>query len=129
MDLWQFRGECGNHDPEIFFPFPGDREANNRAVAICFTCPVRSQCREHALAAPELSGVWGGMTELERDVTATARRRAHNYVPPGQVEHGTAAGYTWHRRYDPPACSDCAAAELQRGRDRRAAQRQEKASA
>ena len=39
---------------------------DERAKQVCATCPVLQQCREHALAAREPYGVWGGMTEDER---------------------------------------------------------------
>ncbi|HEY4572108.1 MAG TPA: WhiB family transcriptional regulator, partial [Kribbella sp.] len=36
-------------------------------------CPVRRECREHALLVGEAYGVWGGTTEEERDPTLHAR--------------------------------------------------------
>ncbi len=129
MDLWQFRGECGNHDPEIWFPVSSAHEASARAKAICLTCPVRSQCLAYAQANAISEGVWGGLTGFERSLLSARERRAHNYIPPDQVEHGTSSGYAWHRRYDRPACEACLAAERDRGAVRRAAEQQEKASA
>jgi hypothetical protein len=33
-----------------------------RAIALCHTCPMQQECRDHAIAAPrELYGVWGGV--------------------------------------------------------------------
>jgi WhiB family transcriptional regulator, redox-sensing transcriptional regulator len=34
---------------------------------VCLHCPVCKPCREHALRVHEPYGVWGGMTEEERD--------------------------------------------------------------
>ena len=34
---------------------------------MCQTCPVVEQCRRHALAVHEPYGVWGGLSEAERD--------------------------------------------------------------
>ncbi|MFD7007886.1 WhiB family transcriptional regulator [Rhodococcus jostii] len=34
---------------------------------MCSQCPVRQACRDHALTARELFGIWGGMSEEDRD--------------------------------------------------------------
>lgn len=75
---WQFEGACRDMDPEMFFHPDGERgprrrNRDNAAKAICATCPVIQQCREHALAVQEPFGVWGGLTEEER-TTILARR-------------------------------------------------------
>ena len=44
------------------------------AKEICLACPVLQQCRSHALAVREPYGVWGGLTEDERE-TVYARDR------------------------------------------------------
>lgn len=55
-------------------------ERTENARAVCQTCPVRSDCLEHALRVQEPSGIWGGMTEEERfhelglRKTSTAKR-------------------------------------------------------
>ncbi|OJX97795.1 WhiB family redox-sensing transcriptional regulator [Salana multivorans] len=73
MDLWewQFDGACRTAEPSIFFHPEGERGGARRrrgeaAKAVCATCPVIVQCREHALAVREPYGVWGGLTEEER---------------------------------------------------------------
>lgn len=68
---WQFDGACRDVDPEIFFLEYNERGTKKRkkevaAAAICNTCPVIAQCREHALKVPEFYGVWGGLTEEQR---------------------------------------------------------------
>lgn len=68
---WQFEGACRTSSPEVFFHPEGERgparrRRDARAKEVCGTCPVLAQCREHALAAREPYGVWGGMTEDER---------------------------------------------------------------
>lgn len=35
---------------------------------MCAACPVVAQCRSHALEVREPYGVWGGLTEAEREV-------------------------------------------------------------
>jgi WhiB family redox-sensing transcriptional regulator len=46
-----------------------DRE--QRAKAICMSCPVQSACLEYALGIREPFGIWGGMTEYERKAMLT----------------------------------------------------------
>ncbi|MFT0762436.1 WhiB family transcriptional regulator [Scrofimicrobium sp. R131] len=70
---WQYDGVCRDLDTEMFFHPEGERGAARRrraaaAKAICATCPVLEQCREHALSAREPYGIWGGMTEEERRI-------------------------------------------------------------
>ena len=45
-----------------------------RAISVCITCPVQSECLNHALAVDERYGIWGGLTYLER------RRHASDYA-------------------------------------------------
>ncbi|WP_043500215.1 WhiB family transcriptional regulator [Georgenia sp. SUBG003] len=73
MDLWewQYEGACREADPNLFFHPEGERGGTRRrrdeaAKAICATCPVIEQCREHSLAVREPYGVWGGLSEDER---------------------------------------------------------------
>ena len=80
---WQLRGACRNEDPVLFFHRDGERGPERRqreahAKVICSGCPVIRECAEHALAAREPYGVWGGMTEDDRQagyVGAESRRR------------------------------------------------------
>jgi len=39
-----------------------------RAKEMCRTCPVLAQCRTHALAVGEPYGIWGGLSESEREM-------------------------------------------------------------
>ena len=59
-------------DPDMWFPHPGDLLGNRLAKQWCDTCPVRTPCAAWAMAHPSEQGVWGGMSERERD---RARRR------------------------------------------------------
>ena len=79
---WQFQGACRHVDPSVFFHPEGERGPARRrrddaAKAICATCPVVRECREHALTVREPYGVWGGMTEQEREAhyAATGKTR------------------------------------------------------
>lgn len=76
---WQLQGACRLTGAEVFFHPEGERGAARRerdeaAKAICQTCPVLRQCREHALTVGEPYGVWGGMTENERETYQLGQR-------------------------------------------------------
>src|SRR5215469_12912136 len=77
---WQLRGLCRGKDSSLFFHPEGERGAarSSREAAakeICLNCPVQIPCAEHALRVREPYGVWGGMTEEERE-EHHARRKA-----------------------------------------------------
>ncbi len=69
---WDQRAACRGHDPSLFFGpnrFEPKRERLAREAAakeVCRGCPVRRQCRDHAIASGETFGVWGGLGEAER---------------------------------------------------------------
>jgi len=68
---WWRSAACQDTDPELFFPVtqygPGAGETA-RAKAVCADCPVRRQCLQYALATGQMHGVWGGLTESERQL-------------------------------------------------------------
>lgn len=76
---WQRHAAC-RHLPEAVFFHPEHERGilrqrrENQAKAICAHCPVRPECRSHALAAREPYGVWGGLGEHERQVLLTQQR-------------------------------------------------------
>ena len=37
-----------------------------RAKAICLSCPVNTECLDFAIGGLELPGIWGGTSEVER---------------------------------------------------------------
>ena len=85
MDLWewQYLGACRETGPESFFHPEGERGGTRRrraeaAKAVCATCPVIQECREHALRVREPYGVWGGLSEDDRlsILSGTTERRA-----------------------------------------------------
>ncbi len=77
---WQMKGLCRGVDSSVFFHPDGERGAarsrrEETAKAMCARCPVLQQCRTHALAVHEPYGIWGGMSESEREgVTRTQHR-------------------------------------------------------
>ena len=69
---WQLLGSCRDQDSALFFHPEGERgpsRANREigAKAVCATCPVIAACAAAALAAREPYGVWGGLSESERE--------------------------------------------------------------
>jgi WhiB family transcriptional regulator, redox-sensing transcriptional regulator len=76
---WQLRGACRGADPDIFFHPEGERGSARRnreraAKVVCAGCPVVAECAAHALSVREPYGVWGGMSEEDRE-TLIARQR------------------------------------------------------
>lgn len=68
---WQMRAACRGMDSTFFYHPDGERgtrraEREELAKTICRRCPVRDECRRHALAVQEPYGVWGGLSEAER---------------------------------------------------------------
>jgi WhiB family transcriptional regulator, redox-sensing transcriptional regulator len=66
-DLWDWQLVSS-----LFFHPEGERGAarSSREAAakeVCMRCPVRAACAAHALAVREPYGVWGGLTEDERE--------------------------------------------------------------
>jgi WhiB family redox-sensing transcriptional regulator len=69
---WQLLAACRGEDSSVFFHPEGERGVARRnrdlqAKAICANCPVRRECATHALTVREPYGVWGGMSEEERE--------------------------------------------------------------
>lgn len=55
---------CGQVDPDLFFPETGS--ATKVPKDICAVCPVRQQCLAWALKHDIRHGVWGGLSDQER---------------------------------------------------------------
>lgn len=70
---WRNDAACVTQ-PDVFFPEDDSNKAAVPAKAICAECPVRIECREHALETREPYGIWGGLTAAER---RTELRRRH----------------------------------------------------
>ncbi len=69
---WQMKGSCRGVDSELFFHPEGERGPRRArreaaAKAVCASCPVLALCRSHALASREPYGIWGGLSESERE--------------------------------------------------------------
>jgi WhiB family transcriptional regulator, redox-sensing transcriptional regulator len=70
IEDWTGQAACRATDPDALFV---QGAAQNRAKAVCLSCPVRTECLADALDNRIEFGVWGGMTERER--RALLRRR------------------------------------------------------
>lgn len=78
---WQLEGSCRGASSAVFFHPERERgraraRREARAKAICAHCPVVDKCRDHALAVREPYGVWGGLSESERETIIRTERRA-----------------------------------------------------
>lgn len=89
---WREHRACKGVDPSIFFPEeepdpPRSERGPGRPVLRphnpvsesdpfwwCQRCPVRQPCLDHAIAIGA-SGIWGGMTTLERNSEMRRRKR------------------------------------------------------
>ena len=70
--VWQANGSCRGMDTNEFFHPHGERgnqrrERAQEAKEVCGRCPVLDECRAHALTVKEPYGVWGGLSEDERN--------------------------------------------------------------
>lgn len=70
--FWQERGACRSVDPTLFFHPQNERglsrtRRDRLAKAVCASCAVRLECADYAIRAREPYGVWGGLSEEERE--------------------------------------------------------------
>ncbi|MCT6778583.1 WhiB family transcriptional regulator [Streptomyces rubiginosohelvolus] len=97
---WQLLAACRGVDSSLFFHPEGERGAarsarETSAKEVCMRCPVRAECAAHALAVREPYGVWGGLTEDEREeLMGRARTRLISAAPSGAPAAGPGSGAT-----------------------------------
>ena len=56
-------------DTNLFIPERGDREAVNKAVAICKQCDVRAYCANYGIELDQehvTPGIFGGLSQHQR---------------------------------------------------------------
>ena len=92
---WMAHAACKGHDLSLFYhpDTPGDLTAALReakAKAVCHTCPVINDCLSYAEATHELYGVWGGLSERERQQRRLARAACGH---PGHDRYRDASGH------------------------------------
>jgi WhiB family transcriptional regulator, redox-sensing transcriptional regulator len=73
---WQQHAACSGLGTEKFFHPDGERGKRRAgreraALAVCGRCPVRADCAGHALRVKEPYGVWGGLSESDREEILT----------------------------------------------------------
>ncbi|MFF1376878.1 WhiB family transcriptional regulator [Streptomyces sp. NPDC058308] len=93
---WQLLAACRGVDSSLFFHPEGERGAarsarENSAKEVCMRCPVRAECAAHALAVREPYGVWGGLTEDERE---ELMGRARNRLVTASASAGSAVSHS-----------------------------------
>ncbi len=71
-ESWPIHARRRNLPTQIFF----DEDQPGAGMRICAVCPVQAACRRFALAHPELTGLWGGLTTEERARFAIGRDAA-----------------------------------------------------
>ncbi|MFD7778835.1 WhiB family transcriptional regulator [Streptomyces sp. NPDC059753] len=76
QENWAVRAVCRTADPDELF---AEGAAQNQAKALCFGCPVRTECLAHALDHRIEHGVWGGVTERERRALLLRRPRVTSW--------------------------------------------------
>jgi WhiB family transcriptional regulator, redox-sensing transcriptional regulator len=69
---WQEKGACREADPTLFFHPQNERglarlRRDRAAKSVCARCDVRIECADYAVRAREPYGVWGGLTEEDRE--------------------------------------------------------------
>jgi WhiB family redox-sensing transcriptional regulator len=80
FDDWRDDAACRGRTDVRWHPpirIPGDGTGyvldwSYEAREICASCPVRWECLDHAIANHE-HGIWGGLTDIERDFFRRAR--------------------------------------------------------
>ncbi len=72
VSTWRDHAACKGTFGELFYPpLQGERRSERRlreerAKRVCARCPVRVECLDQALRTKEITGVWGGLNEVER---------------------------------------------------------------
>ncbi|MDD7385285.1 MAG: WhiB family transcriptional regulator [Actinomycetaceae bacterium] len=61
---WVVQGACTNADPDLLFV---RGSAQRQVRQMCYRCPVRLECLAESLESGSTYGVWGGLTERERN--------------------------------------------------------------
>jgi len=65
MPEWYKLALCAQTDPDLFFPDKGG--CPEPAKRICRRCEVRIECLEYAVSNNVKFGIWGGLSEKERN--------------------------------------------------------------
>jgi WhiB family redox-sensing transcriptional regulator len=77
---WESRAACLGMDTELFYPTgmsDAALAAAEKAKEICWGCPVRELCQQSAASRDVEFGVWGGVSEQERNHPQAVNQRLH----------------------------------------------------
>lgn len=73
---WRDASVCRGSNTDRWFPKPGNALAVNDAKTFCFSCPSMLQCARYALTTGQEDGVWGGLSEGQRN-TIRKKHKLH----------------------------------------------------
>ncbi len=76
---WRDRAACLDEEPELFFPVGNTGPAAlqiEEAKLVCRRCEVMDTCLKWAVETGQEYGVWGGMSEDERQALKRRNARA-----------------------------------------------------
>lgn len=68
-ETWMSKAACLGHPPTWWFPEGHDayeRPETEKALRICYTCPVRHKCLQWALKHTDQHGIYAGLTPEQR---------------------------------------------------------------
>lgn len=107
VNAWHAHALCGEETAELFFPVGSTGSALRQiqqAKAFCHRCPVMQQCLNWSLDTQEPHGVWGGLSEEERNQLLGRRRSDTDPSNPRgsgrrRAECGTLAAYHRHVKH------------------------------
>jgi WhiB family redox-sensing transcriptional regulator len=73
---WHSEALCRGSSPELFFFEAGQSKRKNYVVEnYCKLCPVKQRCLDYALNNDIRFGVWGGLTQAERNRILSERKK------------------------------------------------------
>jgi hypothetical protein len=75
---WRDDAACRGNDNDQWFPLASSVSAVRSAKRGCFACPVIFQCAQYALRTRQSDGVWGGLSEGQRN-TLTKNHRTGEF--------------------------------------------------
>ena len=109
---WFAKAACKGLHVDLFHPKPNHRSITpNRdeqtAIAVCNGCPVKAECLQYAHDTHTTAGVWGGMTETQRNTTHPEPRKRYGGTQRQPVNCGTPAGAIAHRKRGQQPCTPC----------------------
>jgi WhiB family transcriptional regulator, redox-sensing transcriptional regulator len=98
-NAWRDQAACKGTDPALFWPESGGNDTKEQAKAVCATCPVQAECREHAVMFPERFGIWGGTSEDDRLILRKQYRQDNGLPNRGPLVLSPCGTYAAGRRH------------------------------